>query len=173
MGEKREDGEHRWQDAYRNMMQRVRDYLEQAEQRLHLHEAVDGARDKAVELGELTREEAEKIGDYLKRDVEDTAMHMAESREEFRDWLALDLSLMERQVVEMLLGIADKTSVELGQLREQAVEANLYHTGEMAAPGTLQCIECGHLLHMKTTGHIPPCAKCRGTTFKRIPSAVL
>lgn len=175
MSEKKDAREEQHQEGYKRMLERVRDILEEAEESLRpgVHEAIERARERAVELGELTREEAQRISEYLRRDVEETAAHMSESREEFRDWLALDLTMMEQKVVQMLMSIADRTDVELAQLRERATESAFYHTGELAAPGTFQCTECGELIHLKRTGHLPPCPKCGGSRYKRIPSAVM
>ena len=50
---------------------------------------------------------------------------------------------------------------------EQARQASLYRTGEITAPGVLECSECGEELHFEKTGRIPPCPKCSATRFQR------
>ncbi|MEW5824647.1 MAG: zinc ribbon-containing protein [Pseudomonadota bacterium] len=160
-------------EAYHRMMERVHARLEGMEIGLgpQLSETVESAREKAVELGELSREEAEEIGGYLKRDIEDMAMFMIESGEALRDWMDTDLAVFERELLERMLGVADRTTLELQQLRLQAREAPFYHAHEIAGPGTLQCDACGQTVHMKATGHVPPCPRCGNNRFRRIPSA--
>jgi hypothetical protein len=61
-----------WLDAYDDMMVRVKTAFEEAEEATlpKLQEFIHDARDKAVELEELTRDEAEKIAGYLERDLQ-------------------------------------------------------------------------------------------------------
>ncbi len=156
--------------AYENMLERVDDLLEKAEESTlpTLKKGLEHAREKAIELDELTREEAEKIASYVERDMHDAAGFLHKSGEEFREWLRFDLELIESRLLDMFAKVADKTSLELGRFAEQAREASLYHTGEITGPGTLVCSECGKELHFHKTGHIPPCAGCRGTRFARV-----
>ena len=74
---------------------------------------------------------------------------------------------MQNRMLEMFAGMADQTSQALKGFADQARHASLYNTGEITAPGVLQCTECGELLHFEKTGHIPPCPKCNATTFQR------
>jgi hypothetical protein len=156
--------------AYEKMLERVDELLEQAEKTTipTLKKGLEHAREKAVELDELTREEAEKIASYVERDMHDAAGFLHKTGDEFRDWLRFDLELIENRLLDMFAKVADKTRLELGKFAEQARDASLYHTGEITGPGTLVCSECGKELHFHKTGHIPPCAGCRGTRFARM-----
>ncbi len=158
--------------AYENMLERVDELLEKAEETAlpTLKKGLEHAREKAVELNELTREEAEKIASYVERDLHDAAGFLHKTGEEFRNWVSFDMELIENRVLDMFAKIADKTSLELGRFAEQARDASLYHTGEITGPGTLVCSECGKELHFHKAGHIPPCAGCRGTRFARSTS---
>ncbi len=155
--------------AYERMLERVDDVLEKAEESAlpTLRKALDQAREKAVELGELTREEAEKIASYVERDMKDAAEFLAENTDGFKEWLRFDIQLIEKRLLEMFAGVADRTRVELARLAENAWQASHYKTGEITGPGTLVCTECGKALHFHKAGHIPPCPKCHGTTYKR------
>lgn len=165
-------GDDRLVTAYNRMMERVRSMIDRAGERAlpTLQHRIDAAKDKAVELGELTREEAEKVGDYLKRDIEDAAGYLAEPSQEFADWLRFDIELIEERLLEMFLAVADRTKVELLQLQRQAERADAWHTGELAGIGTLECLDCGKQIHFHTTGRIPPCPSCHGTAFRRLSS---
>ena len=70
-------------EAYETMLERVGDGMDTAAHRTvpALRHALERARETAVELGELTREEAERIASYLERDVRDAAHYLADTGE--------------------------------------------------------------------------------------------
>jgi len=156
-------------EAYETMLERVSKSIETAEQTTipALKKNIEHARETAIEVGELTRDEAEKIGAYLERDMHDAGDFLAQTGEEFKNWVRVDLALIEDRVLEMFTSVADKTRVELGALAERARQVSLYHTGEITGPGVLVCTSCSKEIHFRKTGHIPPCAACRGTEYKR------
>ncbi len=159
----------RMSDAYERMLERVDGMLDKAEKTTipNLRKALEHAREKAVELNELTREEAEKLVDYVERDMKDAARYLSDTGEEFRNWWRFDVQQVEHRLMDMFAKVADRTRVELESIAEQAREASFYHTGEMTGPGTLVCTECGKELHFHKAGHIPPCSQCRGTRYQR------
>jgi hypothetical protein len=156
--------------AYNQMMQRVKQTLKQAGQAAEprLRQAIDAAEEKAVELGELTREEAIRIGEFLRRDLQDAGTYLAsDEAQELKDWLRFDIELIENQLLEMFLSVADQAKLDMLEFEEELAEASTYHTGEITGPGTLICKTCGELLHFHASGHIPPCPKCHDTYFTR------
>jgi hypothetical protein len=155
--------------AYEAMLQRVHEAADTAESKTvpWLRETLANARERAVELEELTREEAERVSDYVERDLHDAATFIADSGQEFRDWVSFDWQLMQNRMLEMFAGMADQTSLALRQFAEQARDASLYRTGDITAPGQFECVACGELLKLRKTGHLPPCPKCQGTGFRR------
>lgn len=162
----------KWIRAYERMVERVHAAIRHAgEGRLpSMQRHFDEARDKAVELGELTREEADRIAAYVQRDVEDAAQFLERGSENLSSWLRFDLQLIEERLWEMFAQVADRTSLELAALREQAnapPATPAYHTGEITGPGTLQCASCAKRLHFHTTARIPPCPRCHRTAFER------
>jgi polyhydroxyalkanoate synthesis regulator phasin len=162
------DGVDRLVDAYERMLQFVHDGVERlgSETWPALGDRLGGAREKMVELGELSREEADKVSGYLERDMEDAARYIADTGEEFSQWLRTDISLIEARVLEMFAQVADQTSLQLNQLAEQARRMP-YKTGEVSGPGVLVCRGCGEEIHFHKAGRIPPCPKCRGSEFER------
>jgi hypothetical protein len=152
--------------AYNRMLERTREAMDKAGK--GLGEAVDGAMEKATELEELTREEAELIGIYVMRDLEDAAKFVNEEGQELRDWLSFDVELVENSLLDIFSQMVDHTREALTELEQRANAIGEWKTGEVAGIGTLQCKSCGELLHFHQTGHIPPCPKCHGTTFRRI-----
>ncbi len=156
-------------NAYERMLEHVDSMLDKAEKNTlpNIKKSIDTAREKAVELNELTREKAEKVAAYLERDMKDAAHFLSETGDEFRAWFKFDVQLIEARVLEMLANVADRTRLELDRLAERAREGVLYHTGEITGPGTLVCTQCGKELHFHKTGHIPPCPKCHATEYRR------
>ena len=80
--------------AYQRMMERVKariEELEQAEKAAFpiLSASIEHAAEKAVELGEITREEAQLIGSYLRRDLEDAGQYLTTTGRDLRAWLRL------------------------------------------------------------------------------------
>ncbi len=155
--------------AYDQMLERTKEFLSDAgkEAQPYVEKAMQYAKEKAIELGELTKEEAEDIADYLRRDIQDAATFLGEHGEEIKDWLKLDLMLIEDKLLDMFSQVVDKTRLELDLLAMQA-QAQGWHTGQITGIGTLQCLECSEELHFHKTGHIPPCPKCGHTEFTRI-----
>lgn len=161
-------------NAYANMLERVKHGLESTEDDVatRLHYVVESAKDRAYELGELTREEADKIGDYLKRDIEDATNYLSQEGKQLGDWLKFDIELLESRLADMLTDTLEyavnPANLELQRLAETAAEENLWYTGEVTGPGTLICDNCGHELNFFHVQDIPGCPKCDGTIFKRI-----
>ena len=156
--------------AYNQMMIRVSEALTKAGQAAEpiLHKAISAAENKAIELGELTREEAIKIGEYLRRDMQDAGEYMAGPEgQELADWLRFDIELIENQLLEMFLSVADQAKLDMLDFEERLAEATQYRTGEITGPGTLVCMTCEEVLHFHAAGHIPPCPKCNDTYFMR------
>ncbi|MCB2263341.1 MAG: zinc ribbon-containing protein [Candidatus Thiosymbion ectosymbiont of Robbea hypermnestra] len=158
-------------DAYERMLERIHDAIEHAEQETipAFRELLHKTRDNMVELGELTREEAHKVAEYLERDLRDAARYIAETGEDLKSWWRFDLDLMEQRMLDIFSRVADQTGIQLHNLAEQARRANPYRTGEIAGPGTLICNACGAETHLHKTGRIPPCSRCQATDFKRLP----
>ena len=156
-------------DGYDVMLERVNDVMKDAEHKTsnRFREGMEHAREKAIELDELSREEAEKIGSYLERDLKDAARFLSDTGDEFKQWFKFDLELVESRMFEAFASVADKTRVELEQWSEWAREASRYTTGEVTGAGTLVCEACGKELHFHKAGHIPPCPACGKTHFCR------
>lgn len=158
--------------AYDRMMQRVQTGLEELEQAEReaipaLHRSIEKAARTAVELEELTHEEAQLISSYLKRDLQDAGHYLNQSGKDLRSWLQFDLELIEDRLLDLFTSAADKTRLEMLDFEEQMERAQHYHTGEITGPGTLICDECGSRLNFHATAHIPPCAACHGSRFSR------
>ena len=155
-------------DTYNQMMATIRETFENADTSdLTLQKALNDAKEQAVHLGEVTIEEAHEISEYIKRDINDAAEYMMDSSAEFSDWLMLDIEIIERQIIDLFLSVADRTRIELEQFQNPPHDPNEYQTGEITGPGTLVCTKCGHNISFITTGEIEDCPECKNTTFQR------
>ncbi|VAX14588.1 conserved hypothetical protein YbeL [hydrothermal vent metagenome] len=156
-------------EVYEKMFESVVENFHKAEEKTDtlLHRLIDEAKDKAVELEEVSKEEAEKLAEYLKRDLTDALHYLSETGHELKDWLGFETALYENAILDLLLNAADKTTFELLTMKENLQQASVYRTGEITGPGTLICDQCGEKLHFHKAGKIPPCPKCHATTFHR------
>jgi hypothetical protein len=158
--------------GYKSMAVRIAEALKQFDKSIpvFLHELVEKARHSTIELGELTEEEAKKVSDYLKRDLEDAATFVDKTGHELKDWLSFDVLLVEKELWDLFSSVADKTTVELLQFK-QSVPSKKYHAQEIVGMGVLKCVHCGETLEFYRPAPIPPCPNCQGTLFERYVSS--
>ncbi len=159
--------------AYERMIERVGDrlaHLEQAEQQAlsQLRTAIEHATDEAVELDELTREEARLVAGYVRRDLEDAGHYLARTGRELRDWLKFDVEYMEQRLFDWFSQIADHTRLDLLTFNAEIVRGGHYYTGDVTGPGTLSCDHCGRQLVFSAIASVPSCPACQGTVFSRV-----
>jgi len=156
-------------EAYERMFERAAENFHKAKDKsgAELNRLIDAAKDKAVDLEELSEEDAQKVSVYLKRDLGEAAGHLSETGQELKDWLGFETSLLESSLLDLLFRASDPTTLELLKMRENTQSAPDYHSGEITGPGTLVCDACGEKLQFYKAGKIPPCPKCQATTFHR------
>ncbi|MHB1528930.1 MAG: zinc ribbon-containing protein [Acidiferrobacteraceae bacterium] len=154
--------------AYEPILRRVVEHLRKSERvtAAQLQKLIREAGAQVTELGALTTEEAALVGDYLKRDLLDAARYVASTGSALKDWLGFEVTLIERELIDLFLQAADKTAGEQTQIKQMA-NAPLYHADEVAGPGTLTCIACDKKLHFHQPTVIPPCPMCHSKRFRR------
>lgn len=156
-------------EAYAVMLERANEVIDKAEEQARpaFENAVERAQQTAHELGELTREEARLIADYVKRDVRDVGQHLAASRQELSEWFRFDVQQVESRLWEAFAAAADRTSLEWMRLAGMARKRVTYRAGEITGPGTLSCDACGEVVNFDRPSEIPPCPRCRADVFHR------
>ena len=156
--------------VYEDMYERIADSLKTAKDKTapQLREWIAEAKQKANEVEEITEEDAKQLATWLKRDFEDMLHYLSETEGELQEWLGFETVLLKTTLIQSLLDVADKTTVELLRMKENAHKPSDYHTGELTGPGSLICDECQEILHFHKTGRIPPCPKCNSTLYHRI-----
>ena len=135
---------------------------------LHEKPQIDHALERLSEWEELSREEAMKVGDYLKRDLKDAATFINENGKELKDWLKFDLELVEGTIGDTFSKMVDETRETLKEFENEASRIGEWHTGEIVGIGTFECKGCGEIIHFHKPGRVPPCPKCRGTKYRRL-----
>jgi NADH pyrophosphatase NudC (nudix superfamily) len=150
--------------AYHNMMMRVQ---ASSDGKKSLLQRFEDAKEKSVELEELTKEEATRISDYIVRDLEDAAQFIVTTENALAEWMKFDLQVIEQGFLNMFSGMVDETRLELDNLAERAYYATEWQSGEIIGLGTLYCSDCGEKLIFHEPTVIPACPKCGGHQFKR------
>jgi rubrerythrin len=153
--------------AYQAMMARVDEDAKKQTSHNSLQEHIDTAIETAINLNELSRVEAERIGDYLRRDLQDAATFIVETEKALVDWINFDIDLIENSLLEMFSIMVDQTQLELNNLQERASQATQWNSGEITALGVLYCDNCNHALHFQKPDFIPACPNCGATHFHR------
>ena len=118
-----------------------------------------------AELGEFSAEQGAELKQYLARDLDQTisdAQHLGEEAKE-----RLHPSRLGAGALSSLATALELSSNALHSLGEKTKKTLTYKTGEMTSAGTLTCKACGQKVHLKETGHVPPCPKCNGTQFNK------
>jgi hypothetical protein len=131
-----------------------------------LHHIIDEVHDDIAALNIFSKDETALLKAYVKRDLADAATYLNSTGKELKDWLGFDLTQIESGLWSTFSAAADKTALELMQIRQQALD-NSYVTGELAGIGTLLCDFCATPIQFHEPGYIPPCPKCHHTHFHR------
>ncbi|WP_165855450.1 zinc ribbon-containing protein [Marinobacter sp. JSM 1782161] len=157
--------------VYNRMLERVVAQLNQVERKSWdaLRESVDEAVEFENELEEMTREEVDLLAAYVKRDVGHLMHFVEETGEGVGEWLRLDLALIERQLLDLLFSVADRTRLDTLELDHKLHhDPGQYIAGEIATAGVLRCVACGHMVCLVETSHIQPCDACNSHYFERV-----
>ncbi len=148
---------------YEKLVARTEKLLESG--RKNLDEALKKAGDELEAAGEFTREQADKISQFVRRDLEHTVKDANKAKESLKE--AVDPSRIAagaQSIFARILSASADTLNEWAQKSQQNIE---FKTGEVTSPGTLTCKNCGEQIQMKKTARIPPCPKCFHPHFRK------
>jgi isocitrate dehydrogenase len=127
--------------------------------------ALEKANEQLIELGEFGTEQGEALKQYLARDLDQTISDAQQLSEEAKE--RFHPARLGAGALSSLATALELTSNALHSLSVKTKETLTYRTGEMTSAGTLTCQACGEKVHLKETGHVPPCPKCDGTLFNK------
>lgn len=128
-------------------------------------DALEKAREQMTSLGEFSAEQGEELKRYLARDLDQTladAQQLGDAAKE-----RLNPSRLGAGALASLAGVMEATANALHSLSDRTRQSLVYKTGEVTSAGTLTCQGCGQKIHLRETGHVPPCPKCSGTAFDK------
>lgn len=148
---------------YQRLSDRAAELVQEG--RKTLDEALKKASEEISASGDYTREKAEKIGGYLRRDLEEFSQRAQKATETVKGAAEPHriAAGVQSGLAKFLATAADVLN-ELAGKSEQVLE---YKTGEVTSPGTLTCKGCGKEMHFKATVRIPPCPQCHKTVFRK------
>ena len=158
--------------AFDHMVENVSEAIHEAEEALAptIDEMVHNAQLLARELYSLSQEEAESLGDTLKRDLHKADKALNRQRKELKDWLSFDLALVEDKFIELVAQAADKAWLDFHEFEYEDHQASLYRSGEVCSAGTFNCTHCDNSISLSSTGQIPRCPTCDHSEFYRVVS---
>ncbi|GHE19833.1 zinc ribbon-containing protein [Halomonas urumqiensis] len=159
--------EHRLREAYERMLDRLREGADELTWE-NLQKDLDEAVEFEAELEEFTKDELSLLRAWVERDLKDMRRYLSAGGEGVASWLGIDLSVLSRKISEALLSIADRSIVDRERLQDDLEAARAdYCEGEMAAPGRMACVHCGHAVEFEGVARIEPCHACGHRYFER------
>jgi Zn finger protein HypA/HybF involved in hydrogenase expression len=163
MSDKRNSEENEDVRLYQRMADRAAELLQEG--RKTVDEALKKAADEIAAGGDYTREQAEKIGKYLQRDLNEVGRKVKQARD-----TVITAAEPHRLAAGVQSGLAKLLNTAADLLTEAADRSEKvleFHTGEVTSPGTLTCKDCGKEMSLKATVRIPPCPACHKTIFRK------
>jgi len=157
--------------AFDRVMQRLQQNLQQAEYKSwdYLQEKIEEAVEVELTAEEMTRDEVGLLSAYVKRDLRRLGHYAHETGEGIAAYLKFDLNALEQRVATLMSDLADRTRIEQEVLREQLDhDEDQYIEGEVAAAGTLECMECGASVVLLDSQTLSRCGQCNGRYFRRV-----
>lgn len=155
-----EKNQHEEVGLYEKLASRTADLLDEGKKTFE--EALKKAKEELSSAGDFSREQVDKLGEYVRRDLKENADKAKEAVKKAVEPQRLAAGV--QSTFSRILTSAAETLTELAERSEKVLE---YKTGEVTSPGTLTCKECEAEMHMTKTTRIPPCPKCHKTLFRK------
>jgi hypothetical protein len=156
--------------AYRKLREAVRHTLGEAKETLsaeHIRQALAQATAQLKQVGEHTADTIDKVAASVEKDMVNAAQKIGTRWEAYSEKTA-DLFQVWRDRSNRFLTDATAAVGDWLQQTSDKLKTQSYHSGDMAAGGTLECTACGERIVLHTPAHLPACSKCRNTEFRRI-----
>jgi len=148
---------------YENLAARTAELLEEGKKTFD--EAMKKAGDEFTSAGKFTREQADKVSAYVRRDLKLLGEQAEKARESLKK--AVDPQRVAAGAQSAFSRILAATAETLSEWAEKSEKQVEHKTGEVTSAGTLTCKACGNSIHLSGTGHVPPCPKCHKTLFRK------
>jgi isocitrate dehydrogenase len=151
-------------DQYDKLAARFRELFEDSAEKSaeFAQVAMERARKQLTAAGTFTEEQGKRLQGFLERDFFQVANTMRnEARERFNP------ARIGVGALSSIAGLLNTAKSVISTVSERADKALSCRSGEVTSAGTLTCVACGHEMHFKKSGRIPPCPKCHKTEFKK------
>ena len=133
--------------------------------RKNFDEALKRAGDEFSSAGTFTREQAEKVSKYVKRDVQHAFTSAEKGTKSVKQ--AVDPKRIVVGAQSFFSKVLLNTAETLSDWAEKSEHYLEFKTGEVTSPGTLTCKNCKEEIHIRKTGRIPPCPTCHHTMYRK------
>lgn len=156
--------------AYQKLRESVGKILGDAKEILNaetIRQALAQAVSQLKQMGEHTADTIDKVAASVEKDMVNAAQKIGTRWDAYSEKTA-DLFQVWRDRSNRFLTDATAAVGDWLQQTSDKLKSQTYHSGEMAASGTLECTACGEHIVLQTTAHLPACSKCRNTEFRRI-----
>ena len=165
--EQRGEEEQKEVGLYEKLASRAKELVEEAREKTSeaVGAAIGKAKEEMVAAGDVGHEQGEKLKAFLERDLQITSRYAAKAGEAAKE--ALEPHRVKAGVESALATILKVTGDKFEEWSKKLDSQLDFKTGELTTPGSLTCKGCGDKIRMQSTGHIPPCPKCRGTEFHK------
>jgi len=124
--------------------------------------AMEKAREQLTHAGAFTEEQGQKLKGFLERDFGQVAESV---RNEAK--LKLNPARLGHGALASISSLLQAAGAALSEAASKTSRSLSCRSGEITSAGTLTCNDCGHSMHFKKTGRIPPCPKCHKTDFTK------
>ncbi len=148
---------------YQKMADRAAEIYKEG--RKTIDEALKKAGDEITAGGDFTREQADKIGAYVRRDLSEVGRKLKQSRDTVIT--AAEPHRLAAGVQSGLAKLLTTAADVLSDIADRSEKVLEFHTGEVTSPGTLTCKACNKEMRLKSTVRIPPCPSCHKTSFRK------
>lgn len=132
-----------------------------------IRDAVDTARGRLRQLEEYTADTVEKAVTSVEKEMLSAGRRAGARLENLSARTADLFSVWRDRGTQFLAGAAGGIRDWMQQASERLGDQT-YRTGEIAAPGTLECSGCGERVTLETPAHVPLCPNCRKSEFRRV-----
>ena len=151
-------------DQYDQLAERFKELFDQgAEKTSEFAEiAMEKARKQLTAAGTFSEEQGQKLKGFLERDFS----HMADTMKE-EAGRRLNPDRLRAGAIASLSALLHAAGGAITSISAWTDKQRACRSGEITAAGTLTCVACGHEMHFKKSGRIPPCPKCHKTEFKK------
>ncbi len=156
--------------AYKKLRSSVEKLLADAKDTLNadtIRQTLEDARKQMSQLGDYTADTIEKAIVTIEKEMLTAARQAGVQLENLAE-RSTDVFAVWRDRGTQFLGRAASALRDWVQQASTRITEQTYHTGDIAAGGTLECTACGGQVQLKTAAHVPLCPSCRKSEFRRL-----